>query len=57
MGRGLFVAKSLTDNKSLNWPQEMLSYGAEVLSDDTLDDFFASLPVRVPPLEMDAVPF
>jgi DNA processing protein len=57
LGRGLFLSKSLIENKSLSWPYEMVSYGAGVLSDDTIEDFFASLPVRVPPLEADAVPF
>lgn len=57
LGRGLFISKWLTENTGLNWPQEMLAYGAEVLSDDSLDEFFESLPVRIAPLETDAIPF
>jgi DNA processing protein len=57
LGRGLFISKTLTEDSSLTWTREMLAYGAGILSDDLLDEFFASLPVRVSPLEMDAVPF
>lgn len=57
LGRGLFISKWLTENKALSWPQEMISYGAEVLSDESLDDFFESLPVRISPLEMNVVSF
>jgi DNA processing protein len=57
LGRGLFISKWLTENESLSWPREMMAYGAEILSDDLLDEFFESLPVRVSPLEMYAVPF
>ena len=56
LGRGLFIAKWLTENETLSWPREMMSYGAEVLSDDLLDEFFESLPVRISPLELNAVP-
>lgn len=57
LGRGLFISKWLTEDQSLSWPREMLAYGAEVLSDDLLDEFFESLPVRITPLEMNAVSF
>jgi DNA processing protein len=57
LGRGLFISKWLTENESLSWPREMLAYGAEVLSDDLLEEFFESLPVRISPLEIDAVSF
>jgi DNA processing protein len=57
LGRGLFISKWLVENELLNWPKEMMAYGAEVLSDDSLDEFFVSLPVRISPLEMNAIPF
>jgi len=57
LGRRLFISKSLTENKSLSWTREMQAYGAELLSDESLEGFFESLPIRIAPLEMDAVPF
>jgi DNA processing protein len=57
LGRGLFISKWVVENKALTWPEEMLGYGAQVLSDDSLDEFFESLPVRLSPLEMNAIPF
>lgn len=44
LGRPLFLLESVTENEDLRWPGEMLGYGAEVLSDRTLDLFFQSLP-------------
>jgi DNA processing protein len=46
LGRPLFIAKSIIDNPSLTWPQEMLGYGAYVLSEETVDELFALLPDR-----------
>jgi DNA processing protein len=57
LGRGLFISKWVVENKALSWPKEMLGYGAQVLSDDLLDSFFESLPVRISPLEMNAISF
>ena len=58
LGRGLFIAKSLTEDTSLSWPKDMLHYGAEVLSDETLELFFDFLPPRrVAKDENAALPF
>jgi DNA processing protein len=46
LGRPLFVAKSVADDPSLTWPGSLLDYGASVLSDETLDEFFDVLPPR-----------
>jgi len=46
LGRPLFLMESLTKRSDLTWPQEMLGYGAEVLSDGTLEFFFEMLPER-----------
>ncbi|HHH31857.1 MAG TPA: DNA-processing protein DprA [Polyangiaceae bacterium] len=48
LGRPLFLMESLTKRSDLSWPQEMLDYGAEVLSDETLEFFFEMLPERCP---------
>jgi DNA processing protein len=48
LGRPLFIAKSVADDKSLAWPGKMLGYGAMILSTEMLDEFFAMLPERHP---------
>ena len=45
LGRGLFISKVLVES-SLKWPGEMLHYGARVLSDDSIEEFFEWLPAR-----------
>lgn len=35
LGRQVFLAKSLFDNPELEFPQELESYGAEILEDET----------------------
>jgi DNA processing protein len=32
LGRRLFIMRSVAENKALEWPAEMLKYGAEVLA-------------------------
>ena len=44
LGRGLFLMESLASDPGLTWPAEMLGYGAEVLSDRTIEFFLESLP-------------
>jgi DNA processing protein len=46
LGRGLFIAKALTENPKLTWPEEMMEYGARVLADESIEDFFEFLPSR-----------
>jgi DNA processing protein len=58
LGRHLFVTKSVADDPGLTWPAEMLDYGARILSDATLDEFFELLPPRSPvPLHGEELPF
>lgn len=44
LGRALFIMDSVCNNPKLTWPREMLGYGAQVLSDDTVEDFLNGLP-------------
>jgi DNA processing protein len=46
LGRGLFLSKVLTENPKLKWTEEMIHYGARILSDDSIEEFFDSLPSR-----------
>jgi DNA processing protein len=46
LGRQLFITRSVAENPKLKWPEEMLHYGARILADETLDEFFDILPLR-----------
>lgn len=47
LGRALFIMRSLAENKDLQWPREMLGYGAQILS--ATEEVLEVLP---PDLEM-----
>ena len=46
LGRPLFVTKSVASDQGLGWPQEMIQYGAMVMSDPS--DVFDFLPSGLP---------
>ena len=46
LGRPLFLLESLTKAPGLNWPAEMMRYGAQVLSRDNLDLVLQEIPGR-----------
>lgn len=47
LGRLLYLAKSLVDDPSLEFPRELISYGAEVLEDEaSVDALVSELPER-----------
>ena len=46
LGRPLFLLESLTKNGALSWVQEMIGYGAQVLSREGLETLFDQLPQR-----------
>jgi len=45
LGRPLFLTQSLI-NTELEWVQNMMNYGANLLSDETIDDLLESIPLR-----------
>jgi DNA processing protein len=57
LGRGLFIAKSVAEDATKSWPTKMLHYGGQVLSDETLDSLFDSLPHRTEADVRGAIPF
>lgn len=57
LGRSLFVSKWLVERSGLEWPHQMISYGAQVLSDDSVDELIDSLPEHDLTFELDAVSF
>jgi len=54
LGRPLFIMESNVKDTSLTWPAEMLQYGAEVLTRETLASLFDSVPrsPRDEPIEL-----
>lgn len=44
LGRLLFLMESVADNPKLNWPKEMIQYGAQVLTRDNLEDVLTEIP-------------
>lgn len=57
LGRPLFIMESLTQNQELKWPGEMMEYGAQVLSRETMGALFDSLPQGSPFAELAEIPF
>jgi DNA processing protein len=45
LGRPLFITKTSVDDASLTWPAELLQYGAQVLSNESIELIFELLPV------------
>jgi DNA processing protein len=45
LGRLLFIMESVFNVPGLKWPEEMLQYGAQRLSDDNFDAFLSVLPL------------
>jgi len=52
MGRLLFIMESVYANPNLTWPAKMVGYGAQVLSNDNVDQFLDALPTD---LSLDAI--
>lgn len=46
LGRPLFLMESLAQNQALTWPKELIRYGAQVLSRESLELLFELLPER-----------
>lgn len=46
LGRPLYLMESLAGRSDLTWPKEMLRYGAQLLSRETLDAILEEIPGR-----------
>jgi len=57
LGRPLFIMESLTRRRELKWPGEMIGYGAQALSRDTMDVLFDLLPQGAPGVGLAEMPF
>jgi DNA processing protein len=57
LGRPLLIADSMVEKAGLNWPEQMLHYGARILSDDSLDELLELLPARMAAHFDGGVPF
>jgi DNA processing protein len=47
LGRPLLIADSMVEETALKWLEQMLHYGARLLSDDSLEEFLELLPARM----------
>ena len=45
LDRPLFLLKSVADDAALTWPAKVIEYGAQVLSDDSLQPLIDNLPM------------
>ena len=43
LGRPLWIMQSMAETSDLNWPREMIGYGARTLSKDTFEEFLNAL--------------
>ncbi len=57
LGRRLYITQSLMDRNDITWTAKMVEYGAEALSDDTIDMLTETLPPRLRESAADAVSF
>lgn len=47
LNRPLYFLKSNLDRSDLTWPSELLSYGAKILTEDSIDELSADVPSLV----------
>ena len=57
LGRMLWITQSLLDKPGVEWPHEMIEYGARALTQDSVDELLEDLPERCPDWATDAVCF
>ncbi len=44
LGRVLFLAREVVENRELTWPAEMMRYGAQILSEENVEQVAENLP-------------
>lgn len=44
LGRLVFIMKNVVDNPSLTWPGEMIKYGAQILTRESMPDILNDIP-------------
>ncbi|MVM32149.1 DNA-processing protein DprA [Spirosoma sp. HMF4905] len=44
LGRPLYLLENLVKERNLSWAQEMIKYGAQLLSQDNFEDLFYTIP-------------
>lgn len=51
LGRPLYLAEHLVEERGLLWPLSMLNYGAQLLTRDNMEELFYTLPSGIPESE------
>lgn len=57
LGRDVFIMQSVVADTRLSWPSEMIEYGAQTLSRETLDTAFDNLPAYTDRVDVEAFAF
>jgi DNA processing protein len=47
LGRPLYLLESLITERNLIWPQEMMKYGAQLLTQDNFEELFYTIPSAI----------
>lgn len=56
LGRPLFLLESAVTSADIQWIEELMRYGAEILNDDNLSDALSGVPTRMR-IHQEAIPF
>ncbi len=57
LGRDVFILQNVANDPALSWPTEMLSYGAQALTRESLDSTFDNLPAYTDRVDVEAFAF
>ena len=57
LGRDVFLMSNVAEDTRLSWPQEMIAYGAQVLTSESLASVLDNLPAYTDRVEVEAFAF
>ena len=57
LGRNVFLMSNVAEDTRLSWPQEMIAYGAQVLTSESLASVLENLPAYTDRVEVEAFAF
>jgi len=57
LGRDVFIMSNVAEDESLSWPQEMIAYGAQILTSESLPSALENLPAYTDRVEVEAFAF
>lgn len=57
LGRDVFIMSNVAEDENLSWPQEMIAYGAQMLTSESLTSALENLPAYTDRVEVEAFAF